>query len=71
MQAVRDMDLYKLPGVSETLDWTSALVALDTKELDARIVDETIGVILKYRDDVNKVQGEAVQQIVNQLKNAG
>ena len=71
MQAVRDMDLYKLPGVSETLDWTSALVALDTKELDARIVDETIGVILKYRDDINKVQGEAVQQIVNQLKNAG
>ena len=71
MQAVRDMDLYKLPGVSETLDWTSALVALDTKELDARIVDETIGVILKYRDDVNKVQGEAVQQIVNQLTNAG
>ncbi|MCH7479845.1 MAG: MoxR family ATPase [Chloroflexi bacterium] len=71
MQAVRDMDLYKLPGVSETLDWTSALVALDTKELDARIVDETIGVILKYRDDINKVRGEAVQQIVNQLKNAG
>ncbi len=71
MQAVRDMDLYKLPGVSETLDWTSALVALDTKELDARIVDETIGVILKYRDDINKVQGEAVQQIVNQLTNAG
>ena len=71
MQAVRDMDLYKLPGVSETLDWTSALVALDTKELDARIVNETIGVILKYRDDIIKVQGEAVQQIVNQLTNAG
>ncbi|MCH7664203.1 MAG: MoxR family ATPase [Chloroflexi bacterium] len=71
MQAIRDIDLYKLPGVSETLDWTSALVALDTKELDARIVDETIGVILKYRDDIQKVQGEPVQQIVNQLTNAG
>jgi len=71
MQAVRDMDLYKLPGVSETLDWTSALVALDAKELNARIVDETIGVILKYRDDITKVQGEPVRKIVNQLTNAG
>ena len=71
MQKMREMDLYKLPGISETLDWTSALVAMDAKELDARIVEETIGVILKYYDDINKVQGEPVQQIVNQLANAG
>ena len=71
MLSVRACDLYTLPSVSETLDWTSALVALDTKELDARIVDETIGVIRQYRDDVNKVRGEAVQQSVNPLKKAG
>ena len=57
IQALREMDLYKLPGVAETLDWTTALVALDQKALDPVIVDETLGAVLKYQDDVEKVKG--------------
>ncbi|MEO7838290.1 MAG: MoxR family ATPase, partial [Anaerolineales bacterium] len=55
IQALREMDLYKLPGVAETLDWTSALVALDQQALDPVIVDETLGAVLKYQDDVEKI----------------
>lgn len=59
VQALREMDLYKLPGVAETLDWTTALVALDQKALDPIIVEETLGAVLKYQDDVEKVKGQA------------
>ena len=45
------MDLYKPPGVAETLDWTEALVALGAKELDERLVEATLGSVLKYRED--------------------
>jgi MoxR-like ATPase len=58
VQELRRAELYKLPGVAETLDWITALVALDAKALDERIVDETLGVILKYQDDVVKVRTE-------------
>ncbi len=68
VQALREMDLYKLPGVAETLDWISALVALDQKALDPVIVDETLGAVLKYQDDVEKVQGEQVRLILERVK---
>ena len=55
VQDLRKRDLYKVPGVAETLDWTAALVALDQKKLEESIVAETLGVILKYQDDVEKV----------------
>ena len=55
VQELREADLYKVPGVAETLDWTAALVALDKKKLEKEIVEETLGVILKYQDDVEKV----------------
>jgi MoxR-like ATPase len=55
IQELRKADLYKVPGVAETLDWTAALVALDQKKLAENIVAETLGVILKYQDDVAKV----------------
>ena len=61
------MDLYKLPGVAETLDWTSALVALDQKELDPIIVDETLGAVLKYQDDVDKIKGEQTRLILERV----
>jgi MoxR-like ATPase len=57
IQELRREELYKYPGVAESLDWITALVALDQKQLDAAIVDETLGVILKYRDDVDKIKG--------------
>ncbi len=68
IQELREMDLYKLPGVAETLDWTTALVALDQKALDPVIVDETLGAVLKYQDDVEKVQGEQARLILERVK---
>jgi MoxR-like ATPase len=68
IQALREMDLYKLPGVAETLDWTTALVALDQTALDPVIVDDTIGAVLKYQDDVEKVKGEQARMILERIK---
>ena len=68
IQALREMDLYKLPGVAETLDWTTALVALDQKALDPIIVDETLGAVLKYQDDVEKIKGEQARIILDRIK---
>jgi MoxR-like ATPase len=68
IQELREMDLYKLPGVAETLDWTTALVTLDQKALDPIIVDETLGAVLKYQDDVEKVKGEQARLILERVK---
>lgn len=68
VQELRDEDLYKIPGVAETLDWLTALVALNQKALDPAIVDDTLGVILKYQDDVAKVQGEAARRILERAR---
>jgi MoxR-like ATPase len=54
---LRAEDLYKVPGVSETIDWVSALVALDRETLDADVVDETLGVVLKAREDLDAIRG--------------
>jgi MoxR-like ATPase len=64
VQNLRSMELYKVPGVAETIDWAAALTALDQKDLEAQTVDDTLGVILKYQDDVHKVQGAAVRELV-------
>ena len=68
IQELRQADLYKVPGVAETLDWTAALVALDQQALEPGIVDETLGVILKYQDDVQKVKGEHVKAILDRIR---
>ena len=49
MQELRETELYKIPGVSETLDWTAALVALNQTELDPQVIDDTMGIMLKYQ----------------------
>mgnify|MGYP000014697822 FL=1 len=67
IQELRQVDLYKVPGVAETLDWTAALVALDQTALDPAVVDDTLGVILKYQDDVEKVRGERVRAILDRV----
>jgi MoxR-like ATPase len=67
IQELRHADLYKIPGIAETIDWTTALVALDQKALDPIIVEETLGVILKYQDDVEKIQGENLINILNRV----
>lgn len=68
IQELRQMDLYKMPGVAETLDWTTALVALDQRALDPVIVDETLGAVLKYQDDVDKVRGEQARVILERIQ---
>lgn len=68
IQELREADLYKLPGVAETLDWTSALVALDQVALDLGIVEDTLGVILKYQDDIEKVSGEMAKQMLTRVR---
>jgi len=68
IQELRRVDLYKIPGVAETLDWTTALVALDQKRLDPAIVEETLGVILKYQDDIEKVTNEQVKAILARVE---
>lgn len=64
VQDLRRMELYKLPGVSETLDWVAALAALDRDTLDPEIVEATLGVALKSRDDIDAVRGEVLAGLV-------
>ena len=63
VQALRRRDLFKPPGVAESIDWTRALVALDTGELTAEAVDDTLGVVLKYQDDLALVRGEVAAEL--------
>ncbi|UCH61401.1 MAG: MoxR family ATPase [Anaerolineales bacterium] len=70
IQELRQADLYKIPGIAETIDWTSALVALDQTALDESIIQETLGVILKYHDDIDKIGREELKSILNRVKNA-
>jgi MoxR-like ATPase len=67
VQELRRMDLYKLPGVAETLDWTTALVALDAQRLTPGVVDDTLGAILKYQDDVGQVRGAGVKALLEKI----
>jgi MoxR-like ATPase len=64
VQAVRRMDLFKQPGVAETIEWTRALMALETEKLQAERVDRTLGVLLKYQDDIAKVRGPETARIL-------
>ena len=68
IQELRQQDLYKIPGVAETLDWTAALVALDAQALSVEIVENTLGVILKYQDDIEKINGETAQLILYRVR---
>jgi len=64
VQRLRTLDLYKVPGVSETLDWVAALAALDRQELDLAAVEETLGVVLKSREDQQAVSGAALSELL-------
>jgi hypothetical protein len=58
------MDLFKAPGIAETLDWSRALTALDAMTLDPATVDATLGALLKYQEDMVKVRGVQVEERV-------
>jgi MoxR-like ATPase len=68
VQRLRKMDLFKLPGVAETIDWSQALVALDTLALDAETINNTLGALLKYQDDIARVQGSEAARILSEVK---
>ena len=68
VQELRNEDLYKLPGVAETLDWLNALISLDKQELSEQIVHDTLGALLKYRDDIQHVQQAGVEGMLNRAK---
>lgn len=68
IQALRQQELYKLPGVAETLDWAEALGHLNQTELDPATVEATLGLILKYQDDIDKVRGGVVQGLVEAMR---
>lgn len=67
VQDLRAQELYKIPGVAETLDWMEALIALDAEELTETVVQETLGVLLKYKDDIEFMQMTEVRQLIEAL----
>ena len=68
VQRLRGEDLFKLPGVAETLDWTQALMTLDRLELDPQTINDTLGTLLKYQDDIAKIQGSEAAKILAEVK---
>ncbi len=68
VQRLRQEDLFKNPGVAETLDWATALVELDAVALDPAMVSDTLGVLLKYQDDIAKMQGSRMKEILDEVK---
>ena len=70
VQALRKQDLFKVPGVAETLDWATALVELDAVALDPKDVTDTLGVLLKYQDDIQKMQSSDIKAMLDEIKGA-
>jgi MoxR-like ATPase len=68
VQAIRKQDLFKAPGVAETLDWASALTELDAVALDPAMVSDTLGVLLKYQDDIGRIQGDKASELIEQVR---
>ncbi len=71
VQELRGTELYKVPGVAETLDWTAALVSLNETELSPDVIDDTLGIMLKYREDVQAVRGEQTRALLNRAMHRG
>ena len=68
VQALRKEDLFKGPGVAETLDWAAALAELDVAALDPLTVSDTLGVLLKYQDDIARIQGGKVKELIDEVR---
>jgi MoxR-like ATPase len=68
IQEMRRMELFKSPGVAETIDWTAALIALDQHELSPEIVEDTVGVILKYQDDIDTLAKSSISTLLDRAK---
>ncbi|MBT3334731.1 MAG: MoxR family ATPase [Rhodospirillaceae bacterium] len=68
IQRLREHDLFKLPGIAETIDWATALTELNKIVLEPEVVDNTLGAILKYQDDIHKIQGSEAAHILEEVK---
>jgi MoxR-like ATPase len=68
VQTLRKQDLFKAPGVAETLDWASALTELDAVALDPAMVSDTLGVLLKYQDDIARLEGSGAKELIEQVR---
>ncbi|MDP7154456.1 MAG: MoxR family ATPase, partial [Gammaproteobacteria bacterium] len=68
VQALREEDLFKLPGIAETLDWADALTQLDQVALDSDAIDNTLGALLKYQDDIARIRGSEAAKLLDQVK---
>ena len=68
VQKLRGQDLFKNPGVAETLDWASALIELDKIALDPQVISDTIGVLLKYQDDIARIESSEGKKLLDQVK---
>jgi MoxR-like ATPase len=66
VQALRDQDLFKVPGVAETIDWATALTQLDARTLTPQVVGDTLGALLKYQDDIVRMQGDTLQKTIKE-----
>jgi MoxR-like ATPase len=67
VQSLRKDDLFKAPGIAETIDWAQALVELNCVALDPQTIDSTLGVLLKYQDDISKIQGTQAAKILSEV----
>ena len=67
-QRLRGEDLFKKPGVAETIDWAKCLLALDVIDLSPEVIADTLGAILKYQDDIQKLQGSAAKRLLDEAK---
>ena len=70
VQKLRKMDLFKLPGVAETIDWSKALVVLDRLALDPQTVNDTLGTLLKYQDDIGRIKGSEAERLLAEIRAA-
>ena len=68
VQELRKVDLFKVPGIAETIEWADALLQLNAMALDRQIVDDTLGILLKYQDDIAKVRGSEAADILDRVK---
>ena len=68
VQSLREMDLFKAPGVAETIDWAQALTQLDVLALSSDVVDDTLGSLLKYRDDIARIRGSEAANLIEQIR---
>ena len=71
VQGLRQLELYKVPGIAETLDWAEALMALDREELEPELVEDTLGALLKVQEDLAALRGDRLRQLLTQVEAGG